>query len=87
MNKYSIIYVTCNIFIILPLLQLEVSPAHVILLNQREGVDEISHNLQTFMFPLETHAYGLRIAVLFYLKKTSNLIFLNVILCRCKNII
>lgn len=76
MNKYSIIYVTCNIFIILPLLQLEVSPAHVILLNQREGVDEISHYLQTFMIPLETHAYGLRIAVLFYLKKkTSNLIF------------
>lgn len=76
MNKYSIIYVTCNIFIILPLLQLEVSPAHVILLNQREGVDEISHNLQTFMFPLETHAYGLRIAVLFLSKKkTSNLIF------------
>lgn len=75
MNKYSIIYVTCNIFIILPLLQLEVSPAHVILLNQREGVDEISHNLQTFMFPLETHAYGLRIAVLFYLKKNQQLDF------------
>lgn len=75
MNKYSIIYVTFNIFIILPLLQLEVSPAHVILLNQREGVDEISHNLQTFMFPLETHAYGLRIAVLFYLKKNQQLDF------------
>lgn len=75
MNKYSIIYVTCNIFIILPLLQLEVSPAHVILLNQREGVDEISHNLQTFMFPLETHAYGLHIAVLFYLKKNQQLDF------------
>lgn len=75
MNKYSIIYVTCNIFIILPLLQLEVSPAHVILLNQREGVDEISHNLQTFMIPLETHAYGLRIAVLFYLKKNQQLDF------------
>lgn len=75
MNKYSIIYVTCNIFIILPLLQLEVSPAHVILLNQREGVDEISHNLQTFMFPLETHAYGLRIAVLFYQKKNQQLDF------------
>lgn len=75
MNKYSIIYVTCNIFIILPLLQLEVSPAHVILSNQREGVDEISHNLQTFMFPLETHAYGLRIAVLFYLKKNQQLDF------------
>lgn len=75
MNKYSIIYVTCNIFIILPLLQLEVSPAHVILLNQREGVDEISHNLQTFTFPLETHAYGLRIAVLFYLKKNQQLDF------------
>lgn len=86
MNKYSIIYVTCNIFIILPLLQLEGSPAHVILLNQREGVDEISHNLQTFMFPLERHAYDLRIAVLFYFKK-QQLDFLNVILCRCKNII
>lgn len=56
MNKYNIIYVTCSVFIILPLLQLEVSPAHVILFNQRERVDEISHNLLTFMFLLKTHS-------------------------------
>lgn len=52
------------LLLIIPLLQLEVSPAHVMILKQGIKDRETLENLKVFTFPLDTHAYDSCIAVL-----------------------
>lgn len=54
------------LLLIIPLLQLEVSPAHVMIHVLKQGIKdrETLENLKVFTFPLDTHAYDSCIAVL-----------------------